>query len=202
MNLNYFKEINFTPKRILDIGCNVGQFYFECKSQWENIDITLIDGNSYVEEDIKKLNVPYYIEVLSDGVKNVTWYSTSENRKNTGDSYYKENSDHYSTEKLITIEKTTTTLDILFPTSQFDLIKIDTQGSEIDIIIGGLNLCEKSKYIILETSLIEWNLDSPYEDQVTGFMESIGFSFVAIVNHHMLAGEVIQHDILYKNKHM
>lgn len=199
MNLTYFKDINFNPTKILDIGCNVGQFYYECKSTWGNIDITLIDGNPYVEEDIKKLNVPYYIAVLSDSIKKVYWYSTIENRKNTGDSYYKENSDHYSQDKLITIEKYTNTLDNLFPYCQFDLIKLDTQGSEIDIIIGGINLCKKSKYMILETSIIEWNLNSPFEYQVNNFMESINFSFVDIIDTHVLDGLIIQHDILYKN---
>lgn len=201
MDLSYFNNISFIPRTILDIGCNIGQFYQECKSIWgDNIRFVLIDGNENVEEDIKKLNVLYYITVLSDSIKKVIWYGTIENPKCTGDSYYKENTDHYSPEKLVIIEKETNTLDNLFPNDEFDLIKLDTQGSEIDIIKGGINLCKKSKFMILETSLIEYNLNSPREDQANMFMKSIGFSIVSVIDIHVLNGIISQRDILYKNE--
>ena len=37
--------------------------------------------------------------------------------------------------------------DLFEKESEFDLIKIDTQGSELDIITGGINLCKKAKGI-------------------------------------------------------
>lgn len=199
MNLSYFNKIQFKPKLILDIGCNVGQFYQLCKNTWGNVECILIDGNENVEEDVKKLNVPYHITVLSDSIKEVVWYSTIENPKCTGDSYYRENTEHYSNEKVILIKKQTNTLDNLFPNKQFDLIKIDTQGSEIDIIKGGINLCKKAKYVILETSIIEYNLDSPNESQVNDFMKSIGFSIISVVGVHYLNNTISQKDILYEN---
>lgn len=200
MNLKYFKDIGFIPKIILDIGCNTGQFYHLCRITWgPDVNVVLIDGNENVEEDIKKLRRPYHIVVLSDSIKRVTWYSTKENPKCTGDSYYKENTSHYSIEKLIITEKETNTLDNLFPEEQFDLIKLDTQGSEIDIIKGGVNLCKKAKYMILETSLIEYNLNSPNEEQVNEFMKSIGFSIVDVIDVHVLNNNISQRDILYEN---
>jgi FkbM family methyltransferase len=200
MNLFYFNQINFVPKTILDIGCNVGQFYNLCRNMWgNNVEIILIDGNDNVEEDIKRLNVPYHIVVLSDSIKKVMWYSTIENPKCTGDSYYRENTEHYSQENLIMIEKETNTLDNIFSDSRFDLIKLDTQGSEIDIIKGGINLCKKAKFMILETSLIEYNLNSPNENQVNDFMNSIGFLPISIIGIHYLNGQVSQRDILYEN---
>ena len=201
MNLQYFSNVGFIPKNILDIGCNIGQFYDVCKKNWgDNINIVLIDGNMCVEEDIKKLNVPYYITVLSDSIKNVTWYGTIENTKCTGDSYYRENTEHYSDENIISTVRETNTLDNLFPDKSFDLIKLDTQGSEVDIIMGGINLCKRCKYMILETSLIEYNINSPDENKVTEFMESIGFSFVSIIDLHYLNNIISQRDIIYKNE--
>ena len=93
----------------------------------------------------------------------------------------------------------TNTLDNLFPNKQFDLIKLDTQGSEIDIIKGGFELCRKAKYMILETSLIEYNINSPNENQVNDFMKSIGFSMVLVIGTHYLNGQLSQRDILYEN---
>jgi len=200
MNLSHLNNVGFKPKTILDIGCNVGQFYMLCKSLWGDAKCVLIDGNENVEEDIKKLNTEYYITVLSNSIKEITWYSTIENPKCTGDSYYRENTKHYSDEKVIQIKKQTNTLDNLFPNTVFDLIKLDTQGSEVDIIKGGMNLCKKCKFMILETSLIEYNLNSPNENQVNEFMASIGFSVVSIIDLHYLNGQISQRDILYKNE--
>ncbi len=202
MNLEYFREIGFKPKTILDIGCNVGQFYHQCRIFWgpDGIDYMLIDGNENVEPDIKKFHVPYYITVLSDSVKDVSWYGALNDPKCTGNSYYKENTEHFSVENLVITKKQTNTLDNMFPDKQFDLIKMDTQGSEVDIIKGGVNLCKKCKYMILETSLIEYNQDSPNEDQVNEFMKSIGFTPVAVVDLHYFKDQISQRDILYINE--
>ena len=202
MNLEYFHEIGFKPKTILDVGCNVGQFYHMCRIFWgpEGIDYVLIDGNENIEADIRKLHVPYHITVLSDSIKNISWYSTSKDPKCTGNSYYKENTEYFSVENLIITEKQTNTLDNMFPDGRFDLIKMDTQGSEVDIIKGGINLCKRCKYMILETSLIEYNQDSPKEDQVNEFMKSIGFSIVSVIDLHYYLDQISQRDILYMNE--
>lgn len=206
MNLYYLRNIGFTPKKILDIGCNVGQFYRLCQNVWGSVDCVLIDGNPNVKEDLDRLNVPYHITILSNEIKTVNWFSTVENPKCTGDSYYRENTKHYSDDKVIINVRDTNTLDNLFTDTQFDLIKIDTQGSEIDIIKGGINLCKKSKYIILETSLIEYNFDSPKEDEVTEFMKSIGFRMLNVLDVHYLVNvdtlerTMSQRDILYENE--
>ena len=199
MNLSYFNSIDFRPKSILDVGCNVGQFYKLCKDLWGDIECVLIDGNKNVEEDIICLNVPYHITVLSDSIKEVVWYSTTENPKCTGDSYYRENTKHYSDDKVIQIKKQTNTLDNLFPDAVFDLIKMDTQGSEIDIINGGLRVCKKARFIIIEASIIEYNLNSPFENQVNEFMKDLGFSIVGVIGVHHLNGQLSQRDILYEN---
>ena len=116
MNLHYFKQIGFAPTSILDIGCNVGQFYKLCKSVWgDDIKIVLIDGNRNVEKDLISLNVDYHIELLSNNVKEVTFYLNKSNLKCTGSSYYKENTNHYIDENIIKENRLTTTLDDLFP---------------------------------------------------------------------------------------
>lgn len=200
MNLRYIKNnLKFTPNKILDIGCNVGQFYNQCRNVWGNVYIYLIDGNDKVEEDIKKLGVDYKITVLSDEKKIITWYSTKENLKCTGDSYYRENTKHYTDDKVIKIEKETETLDELFLNEHFDFIKMDTQGSEIDIIKGGLNLCKKAKYILLEVALTDYNLNAPQKKEVNEFMKSIGFKPKAVLENHFLNGNLFQEDILYEN---
>lgn len=98
------------------------------------------------------------------------------------------------------IKKKGIKLDDLFtPDIKFDLIKIDTQGSELDIITGGKILCGKAKGILLEVSLTQYNENSPLYNQVIEFMDDFGFKAVDIldeVNNVFLH----QQDILFIKK--
>lgn len=200
MNLAHINKL-IQPKKILDIGCNVGQFYKQAKTIWPNAYYYLMDGNESVEEDLKQLNVHYKIALLSDSVKTVNLYKNSKNSKCTGTSIYRETSQHYNDELVLIEEKTTVTLDSIFNENEvFDLIKIDTQGSEIDIINGGKKIFKNAKFVIMETSLIEWNKDSPNEKEVLEYMRNLGFEVNAVIANHNLNGKIIQNDILFENK--
>lgn len=187
----------YTPKSVLDIGCNVGQFYNLAKQYFPQASFFLIDGNESVREDLEKLNVPFKIALLSDEEKDVVFYKNPANPKCTGSSIYKETSSHY--EKAIEETRRTETLDKLFPNETFDLIKLDTQGSEIDILKGATKLMITTKFIIVETSLIEWNKDSPKEKEVIDFMEYYNFLKPTVIGTHYLNGKLIQQDILFTN---
>jgi FkbM family methyltransferase len=190
---------DFQPKKILDIGCNVGQFYNLAKHYFPQASFFLIDGNESLREDLEKLNVPFKISLLSSEEKDVIFYKNPANPKCTGSSIYKETTVHY--EKAIEEVKRTEMLDKLFPDETFDIIKLDTQGSEIDILKGGTQLMYRTKYIIVETSLIEWNLNSPKESDVIDFMTYHGFFHPknGIIGTHYLNGKLIQQDLFFVN---
>ena len=103
----------------------------------------------------------------------------------------------------ITIEpKQTTTLELLLTDKEFDLIKIDVQGSELDIIKGGIDIIKNSKGIIMEVSLVEYNENSPTKKFVYDFMEKINFypaEHIGDINHP-ITHQLIQQDILFINK--
>ena len=96
----------------------------------------------------------------------------------------------------------TTTLELLLKDKQFDLIKIDVQGSELDIIKGGLELIKKSKGILMEVSLIEYNENAPTKDFVYEFMDKLGFIPVEVIGdiNHPITYQLIQQDILFIKK--
>lgn len=189
----------YTPNSILDIGCNVGQFYGFAKNYWPNASYFLIDGNESVREDLTKLNVPFKIALLSDSEKEVIFYKNKSNPKCTGSSIYKETTHNYD-DAIEEIRKTET-LDSLFPDTRFDLIKLDTQGSEIDILNGAKNILQKLPpvFIIIETSLVEWNLNSPRENEVIEYMSYYGYVKPTIIGSHYLNGKLFQQDIIFVN---
>ena len=187
----------FNPESILDIGANIGQFYLECKEIYPDANYHLIEGNTMCENKLKDLGVDYSIELLSDDVKEVQFWMRTDDPFATGNSIYKENTDFYKNS--LPVKRQTKTLDFMFNDKKFDFIKIDTQGSEIDILRGGERLVSGAKGILLEVSYTEYNSGSPLKDEVIEYMNSIGFKQVEILNkiHHPNTGEHIQDDILF-----
>ena len=130
--------------------------------------------------------------------KKVNFYS----RKLTGDSYYREQSERYDENykpKIIV----TTTLDEVVKKENIKLpnfIKIDTQGSEIDILKGSEKTLKNCNLIYLETPIIEYNLDSPSLNECVKYLKSINFVPFDICEVHYMDKVLIQIDILYINK--
>lgn len=134
-------------------------------------------------------------------MKEVNFYKNRNNLICTGDSIYRELTEHYNDTSVLIQRRVTETLDDIFPNgTEFDLIKLDTQGSEIDIIKGGQILCKKSKLILMEVSIEKYNQDSPLYDEVIAFMHSINFEKIDELEDHFLNGKLIQKDILFINK--
>jgi FkbM family methyltransferase len=184
------------PKSILDIGANTGQFFERISNFYPNSKYLLIEANPLCEEDLQKLNVPYKIELLSDVEKEVDFWIDPINSKSTGNSIYKENTNFFKNSK--PTKTKAKTLDSIINES-YDLIKIDTQGSEVDIIKGGINTIKKSKAVIIEVSIIEYNQGSPLQNEVFELMKSIGFEPVEVLEkiYHPENGQHIQSDILF-----
>ena len=201
MNLSVIQNY-FNPEKILDIGANIGQFYLDCVEVYPNSYYHLIEGNDYCEDNLKSLGVDFSITLLSDCEKEVDFYIRKHEIKCTGNSIYREKTNFFKEEEIEIIKKKTSTLGTIFPSANFDLIKIDVQGSELDIIKGGLNIVKNAKGIILEVSLTEYNEGSPLKNEVIKFMDEIGFYPAETIgyNGHPETHEQIQEDILFLRK--
>jgi len=84
----------------------------------------------------------------------------------------------------------------------FEVIKMDTQGSELDIMKGGKNLCKRASIIILEVSLVDLNEGAPIYDEVAVFMEDFGFEERMSIGEHYEGDEIIQRDLVFLNKEL
>jgi len=201
MSLENIKKY-FEPKSVLDIGANVGQFYSEIKPIFPNAYYYLVDGSKSCEVVLETLNVDYSICLLSDSEKEVDFYIRKNEPRCTGNSIYRENTSFYDDDQILIEKRQTKTLSNLLNNQVFDLIKIDVQGSEIDIINGGLNIFKEAKGILMEVSLMEYNQNSPTKDFVYEYMDNLGFKPVELIGNinHPLTYELIQQDILFLNK--
>ena len=199
MNLHTVQDY-FYPHRILDIGANVGQFHQLAKQFYPNSYIFSIEASAGCEQYLKQITDQYAITLLAKDTANYNFFTMKSNPINTGNSIYKELTEHYSAENTDVVTIKGTKLDDMYPSSEeFDLIKIDTQGSELDIISGGIELCRKAKGILLEVSLTQYNQNAPLYQEVLDFMENLGFKNAAILDENIHT-TVHQQDILFINK--
>ena len=201
MSLEKIKKY-FEPISILDIGANVGQFYNEIKNIFPNSYYYLIEGSESCEVVLKTLNVDYSICLLSDIEKEVDFYIRKNEPRCTGNSIYRENTSFYDDDQILIEKKQTKTLSNLLNNQKFDLIKIDVQGSEIDIINGGLDIIKEAKGILMEVSLMEYNQNAPTKEFVYEYMSNLGFTPIENIGNinHPITHELIQQDILFLNQ--
>jgi FkbM family methyltransferase len=199
--MNLFKITNyFYPYRILDIGANIGQFHQIAKQTFSDSYIFSIEASDDCESYLKQITENYYIGLLAKDNIEYDFYSRKNYSTGTGNSIYKELTHFYSEDQLEIIKKQGIRLDDLFTNdTEFDLIKIDTQGSELDIITGGIELCKKSKGILLEVSLTQYNENAPLYDEVIEYMKNIGFIPKDILDESKNHGSH-QQDILFLNE--
>ena len=92
--------------------------------------------------------------------------------------------------------------DINFKERNFDLIKIDTQGSEIDIIEGGLKLVSKAEFLLLEIPFFGvYNQGVPSFQVHIEKIDNFGFIPYDIVSLQRITSDIlIQIDVLFVNK--
>ena len=205
MRLSEVKNLGINPNAILDIGAHTGQFYGWAKPVWSDSVIWMIEANELHESILRNLthnnNDEYLITALGDKEREVTFYTRSDKPHTEGNSYYQE-SNWWDIPQLIQESKVKLqTLDDLFTDdTTFEIIKVDTQGSELDILRGGENLCKRASAIILEVSYIEYNKGAPTSDEIIDFMKEFGFEEKMSIGEHYLEGDIVQKDLVFLNK--
>jgi len=127
----------------------------------------------------------------------VDYYKCENEDISSGNSIFKENTNYkFKPEK----RKTITLSKLLYNSNGFDLIKIDTQGLELNILKGGKEIVEKTKFLLLELSVVEYNLKASNYLQVINYLEENSFILVNIFDLHYRNGSLIQIDGFFVNK--
>lgn len=203
MNYELLKQhITPEPKRILDIGAHRGDFTQNCRKQFPSAYFFLIEAEQIHEHMFRNEN--YKIAYLSDKSGEKIFYKSKFMHGNTGDSFYKENSNYYNEESIVKEVVKTETLDEIFNNDEiFDFIKVDTQGSELDILKGGINLIKRAYAFLLEVPVhdFQYNIGAPSREEVIEFMSEMGFNRQLVIGSIILPtlnnGKPIQEDILF-----
>jgi FkbM family methyltransferase len=184
---------------VYDIGAHTGEWSKKIKEVCPNAEFYLFEANTEYDEILLKTGFPFLSgKVLSNpGRKVVEFY----NGTNTGDSYYKENTVWYDTQtsvKLPCITIDTLIADSKLPPANF--IKLDTQGSELDILAGCESIINTVDLILTECPIINYNKDAPNINEYLEYFKSKNFVPIGMFEEHIIEGTLIQLDILFMKK--
>lgn len=175
-------EFNVYPKVIYDIGACILGWSEEAQKIWPDSKIYAFDAMDSVEFLYQEKEIEYYIGVLSDkDEKDVIFYQSDYSPG--GNSYYKEdswatkiyyNKDSERRVKTMTLDTVVNNKNFKYP----NLIKIDTQGSEIDILRGMSNILPHCENLIVELQHGQYNIGAMLNTESIPIIESMGFELV------------------------
>ncbi len=194
--LRKVKSQGLEIKTVYDVGACVGKWTSQMKqSVLFDSDFYLFEGNPVYKDILNEQKSFVHIGVLSNpGRESVNFY----NGCDTGDSYYKETTGHYANREPITLP--CRTLDSVIeennlPIPQF--LKIDTQGSEIDIMAGAKRVMGKADLVYLECPIIEFNKGAPNIFDYLMLMSSYGYIPTDVLEIHRSEEVLLQIDVMF-----
>ena len=176
--LSKLKEENFQPKVIYDIGSCEGNWTEMATTIWPNCEFYLFDANEDLNELYKGRKYNYYLGLLSNTNDEKIKYYYNETFI-AGNSYYKELTEAYTDDTYRILNSVT--LDKVIDNNNWplpDLIKMDVQGSELDILEGGKKILSQAKYLIVELQHIEYNDNAPLFEESIATIEKSGWKLI------------------------
>ena len=186
------RGLNF--KKVLDIGAYEGQWTYNFKKLFPDADILMIEANEDKQAHLSVIG-PYKIALLSDSEKEVDYFKSKTDIA-TGNSIYRENTNiPFKPHK-----RRTQTLKSIVGDEVFDLIKMDVQGSELDIMRGSEDVIKKSKYLLLEMQAFEYNRNAPNMSEVIAYLHGLNFNLLDIMDVLYMQDHLVNIDGLFINK--
>ena len=169
------KAFDVKLNNIIDGGCHQGNWSKRIKQIYPDSNFYLIDAQDDFRKELDQIG-QFFCVALGMRNEDRKFYFSQNKNKSTGSSLYKENSNVLFDEKTIPVKK----LSDVVPDQNYDLIKLDVQGAELEIIEGSLDLFKKTKWVQLECPIYDNNDKAPRFVNYINYMESIGFKIFDI----------------------
>jgi len=195
---NHYKNLNIKFKNVLDIGAYEGHWSRLFTSIYPDANILMIEANKEKEKTLKEIG-NYRIALLGERDNETVDYYKCLDGVPTGNGIYQENTEFKFTPE----KRRTITLPTLLGSEKgFDLIKMDVQGSELNIIKGALPIIKNTKYLLLELQTFQYNKGAPLIEEVVSYLHGLGFGFVDLFDLMYSNNHLIQVDGLFINRNI
>jgi FkbM family methyltransferase len=179
--LKGLKNSGFNPKIIYDIGSCVLHWSQIASIIWPDAKIYAFDAFEDVEFLYKESTIisGYQIGLLtSEDQRKLKFFENKE--RPFGNSYYREIGCEFGNffNKNNFVEKIGMKLDTVVKQNNIplpDFVKIDVQGSELDVIRGGLHSIRSAKKLIVELQSKQYNEGAPLVNESLKVLLELGF---------------------------
>lgn len=192
----------YAPRTLLDVGAHIGSFTYNFLQVYPDCVPTMVEPNPHCEEALAKLPFERHMVAASSEAGSAELFLSKEWLQSTGTSLYRENTPHFRDEVLLKHEVPKARIDDLFAGRRFDFVKIDTQGAELDVLQGGRHVLRQADYILLEISLVEYNLGGAKAEAVFAELAAMGFRPSQVTEFHRFQGvhdgNLLQMDFLFE----
>lgn len=172
-----FKELGAELNNVIDVGCYKGDWSKRFRQNYPDANLYLIDGSDDKAEELKQYGT-FIQAYLGQYNEKRDYYYHKDKNDSTGNSLYKENSNVPFETKTIETKRLT---DVV-PQQQYDYIKMDVQGAELEIIEGSLDLFMNTKWVQLECPVFNNNVGAPLFEQIINYMANSNFKVFDIEN--------------------
>lgn len=166
---------------VVDVGANTGRWTRELLARYPTAQVLMIEAQAELLPGLCHLAARHerasaVNATLASTRGKKTFYVCHGDRYRSGSSLLPELSGHPLEERTVM----TQTLDVVVREADLggpvDFIKLDTQGSELDILAGGAQALATASLVQMELSVLRYNEDAPLLAQAVAFMAEHGFS--------------------------
>ena len=182
-------------KTVYDIGAHTGQWTQVVRQYLPSSEFVLFEANPAYRDVLAASGFRSFVRCLSNpGRVTADFY----NGTNTGDSYYKERTTVY--DKQSSINMICSTLDDMIAWHKLpppSFIKLDTQGSELDILAGAEEALDHANLVLCECPIVNCNAGAPGMGEYLEFFRKRRFLPLLITEQHGLEQILVQVDILF-----
>lgn len=194
----------YAPRTLLDIGAHLGHFTQSLRRIFPACVPTLVEPNPHCLPVLAATGHELHGVAAAADQGEAELFLTREWLQSTGSSLYRENTHFFRDEVLIRTPVPKRRLDDLFAGRRFDFVKIDTQGAELDVLLGGQAVLGQADYILIEVSLVEYNQGGARAEEVFAALAALGFRSAEVVEFHRLRGVqkdgLLQLDFLFQRE--
>ena len=183
----YLENLDFKPKKILDLGAWNGIWTREVKKFWPDAHYTCIEAGIKHEPRLTECANEYYIAVLGNENKEVDMHL----RKIKGHKItYTKGSNIFGLStfpsEAVEKRKMQTLESVVGANATYDFIKQDVQGAELLVMKGSPEIFKRATYVLNEVNLYKDSEQPLVPDvkEMDAYMKELGFNNSEIIADH------------------
>lgn len=193
--LTHLRSIGFAPRLIFDIGAHEGAFTQTCRRYFANAAVWAFEPNLGKRVALTTIADRIFTDVLLDTAGAVTYWE-AEIPEQSGNGLARERT---NVPFRATIRQAVA-IDTLVGGTIPDLVKLDTQGTELAILRGGRDSICHAESVIMEVSFRRYNDGAPLFAEALAFMADLDYCIVDIEDAYRAQGILVQSNALFLKK--